>query len=559
MKASRSTLRTLASSVKQEASSGAASPYSWVNPASAGSSRSQRGRLAGKRIAIKENISYNQAPTTCSSRILQDYVPPFTATCLQCLLEEGADVAGMSKMDEFGMGSTTSHLPPSYTPVHNPAGPHDAAPRSAGGSSGGSAAAVADGTAWAALGTDTGGSVRLPAAYCGVVGFKPSYGMISRHGVVAYADSLDTVGILSRDVETARQVYQTISRPDPNDMTSAPLHLRSLSASLLPPYLSSISRASLKGLRIGIPVQMTSTLLPGSPPPTSAACESGSADLPQLPPALLKHLQSLGATLHSVILPSLTRALPAYYVIASAEASSNLARYGGGWFGSSWESEEMETLASGTEQGSVNVGKGETGEERRRSIRTEGFGQEVKKRLLAGTYALSADEFNNTYLKALYLRSLLRADFARVLRIPDARSHAHSLASSSAPTATTVVDDGAIQVDVLLHPTAINTAPPLHPASASPTDPASSSNEPPRSLNMNMEKEYGQRGKSANEYVQDVLTVPASLAGLPAISVPAGKGQDGWPVGVSVVSQWGAEGVVLDVAGAVEDWARASA
>lgn len=348
---------------------------------------------------------------------------------------------------------------------------------------------------------------------------------------------------------------------------------------------------------------MTSTLLPGSPPPTSAACESGSADLPQLPPALLKHLQSLGATLHSVILPSLTRALPAYYVIASAEASSNLARYGGGWFGSSWESEEMETLASGTEQGSVNVGKGETGEERRRSIRTEGFGQEVKKRLLAGTYALSAEyvsvleyipirpvrpmrvphttigcggdamwhtkgllgrmlthsEFNNTYLKALYLRSLLRADFARVLRIPDARSHAHSLASSSAPTATTVVDDGAIQVDVLLHPTAINTAPPLHPASASPTDPASSSNEPPRSLNMNMEKEYGQRGKSANEYVQDVLTVPASLAGLPAISVPAGKGQDGWPVGVSVVSQWGAEGVVLDVAGAVEDWARASA
>jgi aspartyl-tRNA(Asn)/glutamyl-tRNA(Gln) amidotransferase subunit A len=281
-------------------------------------------------------------------------------------------------------------------------------------------------------------------------------------------------------------------------------------------HLAGFSSTSLSGLRIGIPLEMTSTSLPPSAFGSSANEHTNptpNSNLPAIPQSLLDHLVALGATLHAVSLPSLTRALPAYYVIASAEASSNLARYGGGWFGSSWEIDDLSRDAGGAD--------GETGEERRRRIRTEGFGAEVKKRLLAGTYALSADEFNNTYLKALYLRSLLRSDFARILRIPDPRSEGVTAAGKGADNE---------QVDVLLHPTAVGTAPILDKASSS---------------------EAG-----ADEYAQDVLTVPASLAGLPAISVPAGRAADGWPVGVSLVSQWGAEEIVWGAAEAVEAWAR---
>ncbi|GFZ49039.1 glutaminyl-tRNA synthase (glutamine-hydrolysing) [Saitozyma sp. JCM 24511] len=480
--------RLLATAVTPSASQTGPTPYSWVSNATAGPST---GRLAGRTLAIKDNISYTEAPTSSSSQTLQEYHPPFNATCVTSLLDAGAHIVGQTKMDEFGMGSLTSHLPPFYSPVHNPSDPGpEEPPRSAGGSSGGSAAAVAEGSCWAALGTDTGGSVRLPASYCGVVGLKPSYGMISRHGVVAYADSLDCVGVLGGTVDSVKEVFDILSHPDERDMTCASSLLRRRASEILDSHFTSLppietsGTTSLRGLRIGLPLQ---THLPRP-------------NL-QLPASLLEHLKQLGATLHAVDLPSMRMALPAYYVLASAEASSNLGRFGGGWFGSA---AERGTRAAGTET--------ETGDERRRRIRTDGFGREVKKRILAGTHALSADAFNNTYLKALYLRRLLRRDFADTFRIP------HPLSPGAAAP-----NHG---VDILLHPTAIRTAPPL--------------DQP--------------KGSGESEYLQDLLTVPASLAGLPAMSVPARKGDDGWPVGVSVVGQWGMEEVLFWAGRAIESW-----
>ncbi|WVQ83819.1 hypothetical protein IAT38_005963 [Cryptococcus sp. DSM 104549] len=462
-------------------------PYSWINPAAPSSSP---GQLAGRSIAIKDNISFTEAPTSCSSAILEEYYPPYTATCVTSLLGAGAHIVGQTKMDEFGMGSQTTHLPSHYTPVHNPASPDPSEPpRSAGGSSGGSAAAVAEGSCWAALGTDTGGSVRLPASYCGVVGLKPSYGLVSRRGVVAYADSLDCVGVLARDVDTVQQVFETISHPDPLDMTCAAAPVRHLASTLLTTHstLHLPSPLPLSSLRIGLPSSL--------PPP---------------PLALLTHLRSLGATTHPISLPSAPMALPAYYVLASAEAASNLARFGGGWWGGKGEVEEGKR-------------EGESGAERRVRVRSEGFGREVRKRILAGTYALSADEFNNTYLKALYLRRLLRQDYQSAFRIP------HPLSSPTPSSPPTILSDG---VDLILHPTAIRTAPPLFPTESTTT------------------------ADGQSEYLQDSLTVPASLAGLPAMSVPAGKDEDGWPVGVSVTGQWGMEGMVFRLGRAVEEWAE---
>ncbi|ODN96530.1 aspartyl-tRNA(Asn)/glutamyl-tRNA (Gln) amidotransferase subunit A [Cryptococcus wingfieldii CBS 7118] len=424
------------------------------------------GLLAGKHIAIKENISYSQAPTSCSSQLLQGYIPPYNAACVDHLINAGAHIVGTTKMDEFGMGQVLTNYK------------HTTIVLTTGGSSGGSAAAVAEGSCWAALGTDTGGSVRLPASYCGVVGLKPSYGLVSRRGVVAYGDSLDCVGVLAKDIDIVEKVFNIISHPDDRDMTCAPSSVRSTSLPL------DLSSTSLKNLRIGIPAQ---TLLPH--PYTS------------IPPSLLTHLQSLGASLRPVSLPSVRKALPAYYVLASAEASSNLGRYGGGWYGSEAEKEA----------GRI---EGESGQERRVRVRSDGFGKEVKKRILAGTHALSADEFNNTYLKALYLRRLLRQEYQRTFRI------AHPLAAPYTPNS-----DG---VDLILHPTAIRTAPLLN--------------------------QDAKTGESV--YLQDLITVPPSLAGLPAMSVPAGKAEDGWPVGMSVTGQWGMEGLVFGLGRAIEGWAR---
>lgn len=325
-----------------------------------------------------------------------------------------------------------------------------------------------------ALGTDTGGSVRLPASYCGIVGHKPSYGMISRHGVVSYADSLDCVGVLAKSVSSVRDVFGVVSQPDDNDMTCASTEDREKAAT---------AASKVTGpLRIGIPIQ-THLEAPNV----------------QLPTALLEYLRDTGATLHAVDMPSFRMALPAYYVLATAEAASNLGRFGGGWYGADWEKEKVEGE--------------ETGMQRRRRIRTTGFGDEVRKRILAGTHALTADAFNNSYLKALSLRRDVRRDFAAVFRA------AHPVSGGDAPS-----KDG---VDVLLFPTAVRTAP-----------------------------KFGQASSGAKEYLQDILTVPASLAGLPAISVPAGRAEDGWPIGVSLVGQWGHDEVVFRAAEGVEAWLK---
>ncbi|KAF8202429.1 Glutamyl-tRNA amidotransferase subunit A, mitochondrial [Pholiota molesta] len=425
--------------------------------------------LSGTTIAVKDNIVTASLPTTCSSSMLREFISPFDATVVKLLQESGADIIGKTNCDEFGMGSLNVNS--IHGPVKNPFStsqshsPKDG--RSAGGSSGGSAAAVAAGMCDAALGTDTGGSVRLPASYCGVVGLKPSYGLISRWGVVSYADSLDCVGILASRVETVQRVFDRVAQYDSLDPTSAPSEIRSLASQQVSNLMKSNS-SILQGLRIGIPQEYFPKEM--------------SADI-------VDHVR--------------TFALSSYYVLASAEASSNLARYDG--------------VQSYVKPG-LDTDKTKTAQVYAQS-RAAGFGQEVQKRILLGTYALSADAFDNYFLQAQRIRQLIKDDFNRVFRIPNYFSDSPN---------TIQEDSGA--VDVLIHPSAIRTAPLL---------------EDTRS--------------DLSSYVQDVLTVPASLGGLPALSIPisrlveTGMNPDSWPIGISVVGQWGTDDMVLSIGKALEN------
>ncbi|KAJ9104462.1 hypothetical protein QFC21_001957 [Naganishia friedmannii] len=432
-------------------------------------------------IGAKDNIFWRNTstpiPTECDSQILHDFLPPFTATAVTHLEKGGWNVKGKTRMDEFGMGSMTANTQNGERVVNPWAGGE----RSAGGSSGGSAVVVAAGEVEGALGTDTGGSIRLPASYCGVVGLKPSYGMVSRHGVVSYADSLDCVGVLANSASDTLRIFKAVSYPDPNDPTCASARARQRAADVemqTRRRIRGLERGRLNGLRIGLPIE---THLPPDQTP-----------LPLGP--LLKHLQALGATLVPISIPTIPLCLPAYYVLACAEASSTLARFGGGWYGTDSERKARE------------------------EVRRAGFGREVRKRIIAGTWALTAGAFNNSYLKALQLRHNLRKDYQAVFRAP------HPLTSDL----ETPDERG---VDVILHPTAIQTAPLLPSADNNPSQPPST------------------RTTDTAEYAQDILTVPASLAGLPSVSVPYGVSEtDGWPIGVSLTGQWGMERLVLDVA-----------
>ncbi|KAI0050952.1 amidase signature enzyme [Auriscalpium vulgare] len=461
----------------------------------------------GMPVAVKDNICTADAPTTCASAMLRDFTSPFDATVVKLLNNAGAAIVGKTNCDEFGMGSL--NINSIHGPVVNPYQPHgqstlweDRERRAAGGSSGGSAAAVAAGMCDAALATDTGGSTRLPASYCGVVGLKPSYGLISRWGVVSFADSLDCVGVIGKDVVSAERVYDALAQFDPQDPTAIPESTRTRAHELCShhmfPWVSAVQN-SLVGLKIGIPQEYFPTSLE---PSIVAPLRR-----------VLRALKGRGATLVPVSLPNTSYALSAYYIIASAEASSNLARYDGVQYGlhvppppDALPSTPAETYAYS---------------------RSAGFGAEVKKRILLGTYALTADAFDNYFLKAQRLRQLIRDDFHRVFAVPN------PLASASAPP--TSAPDG---VHVLLHPSAIRAAPRLDQAAA--------------------------LAGSLDNYVQDVLTVPASLAGLPAMSVPAGvveAGAEGagWPVGVSVVGQWGCEAMVMRVGKVIEEVQRENA
>ncbi|WP_254543862.1 Asp-tRNA(Asn)/Glu-tRNA(Gln) amidotransferase subunit GatA [Halomarina pelagica] len=416
------------------------------------------GPLAGRTVAVKDNISTAGVRTTCGSAMLEDYVPPYDATVVERLTAAGATVVGKTNMDEFGMGSTTETS--AYGPTENPAAPG----RVPGGSSGGSAAAVAAGEADLALGTDTGGSIRNPAAFCGVVGIKPTYGLVSRYGLVAYANSLEQIGPLAPTVEEAAELLDVIAGPDERDATTRDAsEARDDPDGRAAADYASAADGDVSGTTIGVPTELV---------------EGADGGVVEAFEAALDDLRAQGAETVDVSLPSVERAVAAYYVIAMSEASSNLARFDGVRYGVSASSASGGSEDERSESSAVSGGyEGNWNDAFARS-REAGFGEEVKRRVLLGTYALSAGYHDKYYAKAQDARAWVARDFDAALS----------------------------EADVL----------------ASPTMPV-----PPF-----------ERGESLDDplqmYLADVNTVPINLADLPAISVPAGE-TDGLPVGVQFV------------------------
>jgi len=400
------------------------------------------GPLAGKSVAVKDNISTAGVRTTCGSAMLDDYVPPYDATVVERLKEAGATIPGKTNMDEFGMGTTTETS--AFGPTENPAAPGHVP----GGSSGGSAAVVAAGDADMALGTDTGGSVRCPAAFCGVVGIKPTYGLVSRYGLVAYANSLEQIGPIAPTVEGAAELLEVIAGPDDYDATTRDAREAGAADGERDEGAYDYAAAAdgdVEGLDIGVPTE----LVEGADP----AVESVFWDA-------IDDLESRGASYHEVDLESLRYAVEAYYVIAMSEASSNLARFDGVRYGQSggYDGNWNETFARSRE---------------------EGFGEEVKSRVLLGTYALSAGYHDKYYKQAQDARAWIKREF----------------------------DEALSEADVL----------------ASPTMPVT-----PMAMGESLDDPL-------KMYLADANTTPVNLANLPAISVPAGETDDDLPVGLQLV------------------------
>ncbi len=405
------------------------------------------GPLAGVPVALKDNMCTRGVPTTCSSRILDGWRPPYDATVVTRLAAAGAVLVGKTNLDEFAMGSSTENS--AFGPTRNPLD----ITKVPGGSSGGSAAAVAAGFAPIALGSDTGGSIRQPAALCGVVGMKPTYGAVSRYGLVAFASSLDQIGPFAATVADAALVYDVIAGHDPADSTSIASGVEAVS----PPLGDGV-----KGLRVGIITEMMGD---GIAPDVAARVR-----------AAAEALAAAGAQVGEVSVPSTLYGLSAYYLIAPAEASSNLARYDGVRYGLRVDGSSTAEMMEAT--------------------RTAGFGDEVKRRIMLGTYALSAGYYDAYYGKAQKVRTLIIRDFAAAYE----------------------------RFDVLFSPTSPTTAFDL---GAKVDDP------------MTM-------------YLNDVCTIPSNLSGQPAISVPYGVGADGMPVGVQVLAPALGEVVMFRVAAALE-------
>jgi aspartyl-tRNA(Asn)/glutamyl-tRNA(Gln) amidotransferase subunit A len=404
--------------------------------------------LAGIPIGIKDNLCTQGIPTTCGSKILQGFRPPYESTVTQKLAATGAVMVGKTNLDEFAMGSSTENSAYQVT-----ANPWDTT-RVPGGSSGGSAAAVAAGECVVALGSDTGGSIRQPASFCGVVGLKPTYGLVSRYGLVAYASSLDQIGPFGRTVEDAAILLGAIAGHDPKDSTSLKVEIPDYTQFLTP---------DLKGKRIGI---IQETFGEGLDPTVEKAVREA-----------LEQLQHLGAEVQEVSCPRFRYGLPTYYIIAPSEASANLARYDGVKYG--FRAEEDENLLSMYKQ-----------------TRAAGFGTEVKRRIMIGTYALSAGYYDAYYLKAQKVRTLIKADFERAFE----------------------------QVDVLVSPTSPTTA-----------FKAGEKTEDPLSM-----------------YLSDLMTIPVNLAGLPGLSLPCGFDHQGLPIGLQMVGNVLREDQLLQVAYAYE-------
>jgi aspartyl-tRNA(Asn)/glutamyl-tRNA(Gln) amidotransferase subunit A len=405
------------------------------------------GPLAGVPIALKDNLCTTGIPTTCSSKILAGWKPPYDATVVERLRAAGTVVMGKTNLDEFAMGSSTENS--AFGPTKNP---HDPT-KVPGGSSGGSAVAVAAGFASLALGSDTGGSIRQPAALCGVVGMKPTYGRVSRYGLVAFASSLDQIGPFAANIADAAALYEVIAGHDPADSTSIP--------EVQPPVSAHLGDG-VEGLRVGVVKELLG--IEGIAPDVAARAT-----------AAAEALEAAGAKVEEVSVPAVIYGLSAYYLIAPAEASSNLARYDGVRYG-------------------LRVDAPTTGE-MYDLTRTAGFGPEVMRRIMLGTYALSAGYYDAFYGKAQKVRTLIIRDF----------------------------DAAYERCDVLLSPTSPTTA-----------------------------FELGAKADPLAMYLNDVCTIPSNLAGHPAISVPFGVGADGLPVGVQVMANALDEVTMFRVAAALE-------
>src|SRR5262245_57940866 len=405
--------------------------------------------LAGVPVAIKDVMVTRGLRTTAGSKILENFTPPYDCTAVARLENAGAVVLGKTNCDEFAMGSSNENS--AYGPVRNP---RDTS-RVPGGSSGGSAACVAAGTAVAALGSDTGGSIRQPAAFCGVVGLMPTYGRVSRYGLIAFASSLDHIGPLTKSVKDAALVLQQIAGRDPLDATTADVPVPDFAAEIGKP---------VAGLRLGIPKEYFGDGLDAE---VRKSVEDG-----------IQLLAKAGCEAVPISLPHTPYAIPTYYVVATAEASSNLARYDGVRYG--YRSLQARTLY-----------------EMYRRTRDQGFGAEVKRRIMLGTYALSAGYYDAYYLKAQKVRTLIARDFMQAFEKVDA------IVTPTAPTAAFKLGEKA--------------------------------------------------GDPLAMYLADIYTVTADLAGVPGISVPCGKTQTGLPIGLQILGRHFEEGTVLRVAQAVEN------
>lgn len=407
--------------------------------------------LLGVPLAIKDVLSTKGVQTTCGSKILEGYKPVFTATAVKRLEDAGMVMLGKTNMDEFAMGSSNEHS--AYRVARNPWNIE----RVPGGSSGGSAVAVSSGMAAGALGTDTGGSVRLPASYCGITGLKPSYGRVSRYGLIAFGSSLDHVGQFGRTVEDVARLLQVVAGHDPLDSTSMPTPV--------PDYLSTLN-GGVKGLRVGIPAEYFGA---GMQPEVEASVR-----------AAIAHLESLGAEIVEMSLPHAEYGLPVYYIIAPAEASANLARFDGIRYGPRVDKGEMWQTYKAT-----------------RAL----FGAEVKRRIMVGTYTLSAGYYDAYYGKAQAVRTLIKQDFEKAFE----------------------------KVDVIAAPVAPTTAFKI----------GQNTDDP---LQM---------------YLSDVLTISLNLAGVPGISVPCGFDSENMPIGLQLIGGAFKEDVLLRAANAYQtstDW-----
>jgi len=406
------------------------------------------GRLAGVPIAVKDNICTRGTRTTCASKMLENFTPPYDATVIRRINAEDCVIVGKTNMDEFAMGTSTetSH----FNPTHNPWDLN----RVPGGSSGGSAAAVSSGEATLALGSDTGGSIRCPASFVGVTGLKPTYGLVSRYGLIAYANSLEQIGPIAKTTQDCALLLNVIAGPDESDSTSLPQQ---------PPNYTDSLATSLQGLRIGIPKE---TLGEGTDSNVENAVHNCSTKL-----------EELGAKCQETTLPTLNYALAAYYLIAMSEASSNLARFDGMRYGYRIDDDDLDWSAVYSKS------------------RREGFGPEVKRRIILGTYALSAGYYDRLFMKALKVVTLIRRDFDRAFKSFDA------LITPTMPIPAFKIGE---KIDDLI-----------------------------------------------SLYMCDIDTVPVNLAGLPAISFPAGF-SNGLPIGVQAIAPPLREDLTLKVAYAFE-------